>query len=398
MDEKKIKHILEKRVFEVIEEESLERKLKSGRRLTVKLGADPSRPDLHLGHSVVLRKLKEFQDLGHKIIFIIGDYTGMIGDPSGKSAARNQLSLKEVKDNAKTYLKQVGKILDVKKAEIKYNSEWFSKMKFVDVINLISKFTAQRILERDDFEKRMKEGIPVGAHEMLYPVMQAYDSVALQADVELGATDQKFNMLAGRRLQEKMNLPPQDIMTTPLLVGLDGKNKMSKSLDNYIGIVENAENMFGKIMSIPDDLIIQYFELLTDFTESEISEIKTKIGGGENPRDIKMRLAEEIVKMYHNKEAADKAKENFIKVFSRKEMPDEIKEFRFKKLDIDIVGILLETGYVSSKSEARRLIDQNGVKINNEIIKDPKQMVFKQNKNIVMQVGRRHFLKIVYED
>lgn len=393
IDEQKIKQILENGVSEVIEKESLENKLKSGKILRIKLGADPSRPDLHLGHSVVLKKLKEFQDLGHKVIFIIGDYTGMIGDPSGKSATRNQLSLKEVSGNAKTYLKQVSQILDVKKAEIRKNSEWFSKMKFKDVINLTSKFTVQRILERDDFTKRIKDGIPLGAHEMLYPVMQAYDSVMLKADVEIGGTDQKFNMLAGRRLQEKMGLPPQDVITTPLLIGLDGKNKMSKSLDNYIGITESAENMFGKIMSISDNLIIQYFEFLTDFSVEEISEISKKMLDGENPRDFKIMLGFEIVKMYHSDRDAQKAKENFIKVFSRKEIPDTAEEIVFA-LNKNIIDELANSKITESKGKARRLVEQGGVKIDGEKI----GLDFAITKEIdgkILQAGKKRFYKII---
>lgn len=392
IDDQKIKRILENGVSEVIEKESLEKKLKSGKILRIKLGADPSRPDLHLGHTVVLKKLKEFQDLGHKIIFIIGDYTGMIGDPSGKSASRNQLSLKEVSVNAKTYLKQVGKVLDIKKTEIRYNGEWFRNMKFSEIINLTSKFTAQRILERDDFEKRFKEGVPIGAHELLYPIMQAYDSVVIKADVELGGTDQKFNMLAGRRLQEKMNLPPQDVITTPLLVGLDGKNKMSKSLDNYIGIVESSENMFGKIMSLSDNLIINYFELLTGFTDSEILEIKNKMASGENPRDLKILLAEEIVKIYHNDKSAQKAKDNFIKVFSKREIPEDAEEIIFA-VDKNIIEELANSKITESKGKARRLVAGGGIKINGEKI----EFDFEITKEIdgkILQVGKMRFYKI----
>lgn len=393
IDEQKIKWLLERGVSEVIEKESLDKKLKSGKRLTVKLGADPSRPDLHLGHTVVFKKLKEFQNLGHKIIFIIGDYTGMIGDPSGKSATRNQLSLKEVKENAKTYLKQAGKVLDIKKAEIRYNSEWFKNMKFDEIINLTSKFTAQRILERDDFEKRLKEGAPLGAHELLYPIMQAYDSVMLKADVEIGGTDQKFNMLAGRRLQEKMNLPPQDVITAPLLVGLDGKNKMSKSLDNYIGITESAENMFGKIMSIPDDLINSYFELLTDLSSEEIKNISARMANGENPRDFKLFLAEEIVKMYHNDKAAQKAKENFIKVFSNKQMPEDAEEIIFAP-DKIIIDELVNSKITESKGKARRLIEQGGLKINGEKI-GVDYIINKNDDGKILQAGKKRFYKII---
>ena len=271
--EQKIDEVLSRRVAEVVVKDELRRKLQSGKKLRIKFGADPSRPDLHLGHSVVFNKLKEFQTLGHQIIFLIGDYTGLIGDPSGKSKTRPQLSEAEVKENAKTYLEQVGKVLDVSRAEVRFNSEWFKKMSFAELLRLTARFTAARILERDDFSKRFKSGIDIGLHELLYPVMQAYDSVALQADVELGGTDQKFNLLAGRELQKKIGQTPQDIMTMKILVGLDGREKMSKSLGNFIGICESAGQQFGKVMSLPDEQIIPYFELATELSDREIAAI-----------------------------------------------------------------------------------------------------------------------------
>lgn len=395
-DEQKIRELLEKNVEEVIEKESLIKKLKSGKQLRIKLGADPSRPDLHLGHAVVLRKLKEFQDLGHKIIFIIGDYTGIIGDPSGKSKTRPQLSAKEAKENARTYFKQVSQILDVKKTEIRYNSEWFSKIKFIDILNLVSKFTAQRILERDDFTKRIKENQELGMNELLYPIMQAYDSVVLKADVEIGGTDQKFNMLTGRKLQKKMELPEQDVITMPLMIGLDGKNKMSKSLDNYIGITEKPDKMFGKIMSIPDDLIIHYFELGASAEKKEIDEIKNKLAGKNiNPRDIKIQLAEEIVKLYHNKETAKKAKEEFIKVFSKKEFSDDIQIIKITEPIRDLVYVLLQMKVVSSKSQAWRLIKQNAVEVNEKVIDNPKHQI---EQNDIIRAGKKYFSKVIYEN
>lgn len=367
---------------EVIGKEHLEKALKEGKKLRIKYGADPTRPDLHLGHSAAMRKLKEFQDLGHKIIFIIGDYTAQIGDPSGRSKARPMLSEKEAKANGKTYFQQVGKILDVKKIEIRYNSEWLKKENFASIIKLMSQFTVQRILERDDFTKRIKSGVEVYAHEILYPIMQAYDSVKVEADVELGGADQKFNMLAGRDLQRHMEFVEQDVITIPLLIGTDGEKKMSKSEDNYIGITEEPNLMFGKIMSIPDKLIGQYYELCTD-EERKISD----------PREAKLALGKIIVGMYHGKAAGEKAEKEFIRVFSKKEAPSDIPEKKISKKNINIVDLLVETGMASSRSEARRLIEQKGVKINNEIAASADKIVV-LDKQVLLQVGPRKFLRI----
>jgi tyrosyl-tRNA synthetase len=308
-DPKKIDALLSRNVEEIIVMKSLEEKLRSGKKLRVKLGADPSRPDLHLGHSISIRKLREFQELGHQVIFIIGDYTGMIGDPSGKSKTRPALSREQVEENAKSYMDQVGKILDIEKTEIRYNSEWFSKFTFEDVLKLTGKFTVARILERDEFTKRMKEGADISVTEMLYPIMT-------DADIEIGGTDQKFNLLAGRELQKKMDKPQQDVLTCPLLVGLDGVNKMSKSLDNYIGISESSDSMFGKIMSISDDMIFYYFKLLTDKTPEELKSIeKTLADKGQNPRDLKVHLAKEVIAIYHDRSEADAAEQEFNRIF-----------------------------------------------------------------------------------
>jgi len=420
----KIKNLLTHNVEEVIIEKDLEKKLNSGKKLRVKLGCDPSRPDLHLGHSIVLRKLKEFQDLGHQIIFIIGDYTGMIGDPSGKSKTRPALSKEEVKKNAESYFKQVGKILDIEKTEVRHNSEWFAKMETADILELTSKFTVARILERDDFSKRLKGGIDIATSEMLYPIMQAYDSIMIKADVEIGGTDQKFNMLAGRDLQRKMNMSEQNVLTTPLLVGLDGKQKMSKSLDNYVGITEEPNSMFGKIMSISDEMILYYFKLVTNLNDQEINKIDSDLKNSKiNPRDIKARLAKEIVTIYHNKKSADDAEEEFNKIYRDKKKPSDIKSYKLnrilvcetghftltgkdvglkltKKHDLQtananckLVDLLVEIKLVSSKGEARRLVQQGGVRIDDVIQKDFDKNIEVKNEMIV-QVGKRRFVKI----
>ena len=390
----KIKNLLTHNIKEAIIKEDLEKKLNSGKKLRIKLGCDPSRPDLHLGHSIVLQKLKEFQDLGHQVVFIIGDYTGMIGDPSGKSKTRVALSKEEVKKNAKSYFAQVGKILDIKKTEIKYNSEWFSKLNFEDVLKLTSKFTIARILERDDFSKRFKGGIDIASSEIMYPIMQAYDSIMVDADIEIGGTDQKFNMLAGRDLQRKMKKPEQNIITCSLLVGLDGKEKMSKSLDNYIGITEDPNSMFGKIMSISDEMIFYYFKLLTDVSKDDLKKIESNLkDSAKNPRDIKVELAKNIITIYHDKRSADKAEEEFNKIFRDKQKPTDIKEWKMENGKWKMVDLLYELKMVSSKGEARRLTQQGGVKIDDVVQKDFEKEIEVKNEMIV-QVGKRRFVKI----
>ena len=390
----KIKNLLAHNTEEVIIKDDLEKKLNSGKKLRIKLGCDPSRPDLHLGHSIVLRKLKGFQDLGHQVVFIIGDYTGMIGDPSGKSKTRPALSSKEVKENAKSYFAQVGKILDLKKTEVRYNSEWFSKLNFEDILKLLSKFTVARILERDDFSKRLKSGIDIAASEIMYPIMQAYDSIMIKTDVEIGGTDQKFNMLAGRDLQRKMNMSEQNVLTTPLLVGLDGKEKMSKSLDNYIGITEEPNSMFGKIMSISDKMIFYYFKLLTEISDSDLKQIELDLKDSlKNPRDLKVKLAKEVITIYHNKKSANKAEEEFNKIFRDKQKPTDIESCKLKAINYKLVDLLVETKLSGSTSDARRLVQQGGVRIDDVVQKD-----FEKNiKNIsgtTIQVGKRRFMKI----
>lgn len=387
-------NLLSRNIEEIIVRSHLEEQLKSGKKLRIKLGADPTAPDLHLGHSVVLWKLREFQELGHKIVFIIGDYTAKIGDPSGRLKARPSLTEAEIKKNAQTYFKQVGKILDIKKTEIKYNSQWFKKLDFADVIKLCANFSLWRILERDDFTKRHKEGKELLVHEILYPIMQAYDSIMIKADVEIGGTDQKLNMLAGRDLQRKISLPEQDIITCPLLIGLDDKKKMSKSLGNYIGLTDLPDQMFGKIMSLPDNLILQYFKLATLLSESEILEIEKDLKAGENPRNLKARLGKEIVALYYNKKEADLAEKEFNRVFQKKEKPSRIPKIKISEKKLNLLDLAMRTKFVKSKSEARRLILQGGVRIDDRVEKNwQKEIEIK--KKMILQIGKRKIIKII---
>ncbi len=389
------------KTVEIINENELKERLKSGKKLRVKLGADPTAPDLHLGHYVVLRKLRDFQELGHTVVFIIGDFTALIGDPSGRSKTRPPLTREQIEENAKTYFEQVFKILDKDKTEIHFNSEWLSKIDLEKWIRISSKFTVARILERDDFLNRYKSGVPIFFHEFFYPVMQAYDSVAIKADVELGGTDQKFNLMMGRRLQEAYEMPPQIAVIMPILRGLDGVKKMSKSLGNYVGITEDADSMFGKIMSIPDELIAEYYFLVLNKNEEEAKEIEETVKSGKvNPMKLKMELAKGIVELFHSKADAEKAEENFKKVFSNREVPDDIEEINVSEFakdgKVDLVALLFENGITKSKSEARRLISQGGVKINNVKHTDPKTPAPFENGDI-LKVGKRKFFKLKIE-
>ncbi len=393
-DDKTIKKVLGRGMKEIIVREHLENDLLQGADLRIKLGADPTAPDLHLGHAVVLRKLREFQEFGHTVVFIIGDYTALIGDPSGKSKTRPPLAPEEIAKNAKTYFAQVGKILDLKKTEVHYNSEWFRKMSIADLIRLAAQFSTQRTLERDDFTNRLKEGTEIAQHELLYPLMQAYDSVVVKASVEIGGTDQKFNMLAGRELQKKMGMTPQDVVTCPLLVGLDGEKKMSKSLGNYIALKDTSADMFGKVMSIPDKLIVQYFELATDLAEGEIAIIKKELEGGGNPRDIKARLAREIVTLYHGAREGKMAEKSFVRVFSKKEMPADMPKTRISKSKINILELLVITKLVPSKSEARRVTREGGVRVDGNVIKDINADIEIGRDGVIIQKGKKTFLKI----
>lgn len=396
--EAKIEKILTRGVAEVIDRENLKRKLLSGEKLRVKYGADPTRPDLHLGHAVGMRKLKLLQDLGHRIIFIIGDYTARIGDPSGKSKMRSEISEEDIEKNSKTYFDQAGKILDISKVEMRKNSEWFSKMTIGEVIKLEAKFTIARTLERDDFEKRFKGGIDIGNHEILYPMMQAYDSLILDIDLEVEGNDQKFNVHAGRELQRKMGKPEQDILLVPLLIGLDGKEKMSKSSDNYIGITEEPSQMFGKIMSIPDTLIINYFELCTDVEMDKIKQMEKDMQSEKlNPRDAKLELAFEIVKIYHGEEDAKKAREYFVNTFSKREIPENIAEIKIDTETISLVDFLVLSGNATSKSDARRKIEQGGVEISGEKITDSKIFLDKSFNKKTVKIGKIGFAKIKFK-
>ncbi len=356
--------LIKRGAVEIIPEDELvqkiERSIKTEKPLNIKLGCDPSRPDLHIGHSVVLRKLAQFQQLGHQAILIIGDFTGMIGDPSGRNSTRPALTLEQTRINGESYFQQASKILDKNKTKIVYNSEWLGKMTFEDVIKLASKYTVARMLERDDFTKRYKAGEPISIHEFLYPLAQAMDSVAIQSDVELGGTDQKFNLLVGRDIQREYGVEPQVILTMPLLVGTDGVEKMSKSYDNYIGISDPPEQIFGRTMSIPDTLIYTYFELATDVTNEKLRQIKEQLEDGRtNPRDLKRELARKLVSMYYDELTATKAQEEFDKIFIKKEVPDEIDEFHIEEnTEINILDLLLLVNFAPSKGEAKRLVQQ----------------------------------------
>jgi len=363
--------IIRKGVHEAIGLEELEEKLKMSQKenkaLTVKLGLDPSAPDIHLGHTVVLRKIKQLQDLGHKAIIIIGDFTGMIGDPTGKSKARKALTKEQVLENARTYEEQIFKVLDKEKTEVRFNSEWLSKLNLEDVIKLASTMTVARMLEREEFKKRFDSNLPISIHEFFYPLMQGFDSVEIKADIELGGTDQRFNVLMGRMLQKEYGQEPQSTIFMPLLEGTDGKEKMSKSLGNYIGIDEPAEIMFEKSMTIPDELIIKYFELVTDIHPDVIEKISKELESGKtNPRDIKMKLANEIVKLYHGAEKAKEAEERFKSVFQQGQIPKDIQTIEIALEEFDLLNILVNNKFISSKKEARRLIEQGGIKINNK--------------------------------
>jgi len=387
------KDFFKRGISEIIDQKSFKDKLKSSKKLRIKYGVDPTRPDIHLGHAVAMRKLKELQNDGHTIIFLIGDYTAKIGDPSGRNFARPVLSDEEIKQNALTYFDQAGKILDITKAEIKYNSEWFSKLHFADVLQLMGKFSVAQIIERDDFAKRLKSGTNLGMHEILYPLMQAYDSIVLKADIEFGGTDQKFNMLAARELQKKSGQIPQDIVIVDLLVGLDGKIKMSKSADNYISITETADSMFGKVMSIPDSLILEYFDLATNLSETEINKLKEELKSGANPRDLKLKLASEIVTLYHTKKEATEAEKNFIKRFSKKELPKNIPEIVIPEKNCELLKLVILADETLSKSDARRVIEQSGVKIDGTKITDPAAEIGIK-KGLVVQIGKLKIYKV----
>lgn len=380
---------------EVLLEEDLIAKLKKKKPLIVKFGCDPTAPDIHLGHTVVINKLRQLQDLGHEIHFLIGNFTAQIGDPTGKNTTRPPLSAADVEENAKTYQKQIFKILDQEKTVVKRNGDWFDQMSASDMIKLASKQTVARMLERDDFSKRYKSGQGIAIHEFLYPLVQGYDSVAMVADIELGGTDQKFNLLMGRELQKQAGQEPQVIITMPLLEGLDGVKKMSKSANNYIGIEEPADEMFGKIMSISDELMWRYYELLSFKPMTEIESLKEAVNNGQNPRDVKIDLAKEIIARFHDEAAAQKAHQNFIDRFQKNQMPEDMPEetITLAEDNMPIANVLKLAGLVSSTSEAIRMIKQGAVKINGDKVEDT-QLTLKQNTSDVYQVGKRKFAKI----
>ncbi|MCH2264216.1 MAG: tyrosine--tRNA ligase [SAR86 cluster bacterium] len=382
-------------VEEIIPKKEFHKKLNKNRPLRIKLGFDPTAPDLHLGHTVILNKLKLFQDLGHEVIFLIGDFTGMVGDPSGVDETRPVLSEEEIKKNAKTYERQVFKILDKKKTEIRFNSEWMDNFSPKEFIKLSSAQTVARMLERDDFHKRYSSQKPISIHEFLYPLLQGYDSVALNADVELGGTDQKFNLLLGREVQKFYGMEPQIAFTLPLLEGLDGIKKMSKSLENYIAIEDEENDMFGKVMSVSDELMWRYFELLSFKSDKEINKLKRAQTNGENPRDIKFMLAEEIVDRFHGEGSGRKAREEFKSIFQRGKNPSNVVEIeiQLKEQDITLPRVLKEAGLVASTSEALRLIKQGAVKVEGEKIIDSKHKI-SPNSSLLYQIGKRKFSKI----
>jgi len=401
-----INHLLRRGVAEIIVEEEMVKLLRSGKKLRLKEGFDPSFPDIHLGHMVALRKLRQFQELGHQLVLIVADWTAQIGDPSGVSITRPMLSIEQVQANAETYMKQFFKVVDKERTEVRWQSEWFGKFTLADIIQLTSKFTVAQLMARDDFSNRYSAGRPIALTELLYPLLQAYDSVVVQADVEFGGTDQKFNLLVGRELQSMVGQPPQQIFLVPLLVGTDGSQKMSKSLGNYIGVAEPPDEIYGKVMSIPDSLILSYFELVTDVPDEELNEFRQKLSNETvNPMMLKKRLAREIVTQLYSQKAAAEAEEHFIKVFQQRELPEEIKEYRisFIKLapnvtepwNIDISRLLVATGLAESRSEANRLISHGGTVIAGETVTS---RIAPVQSGTVIKVGKRRFAKVINTD
>ena len=390
-------NLIKRGIDELLTEKELLSKLKSKKQLIVKAGFDPTAPDLHLGHTVLINKLRHFQDLGHKVIFLIGDFTGMIGDPTGKDKTRPPLDKTTIEENAKTYKKQVFKILDPKLTEVRFNSEWNNQLGAEGIIKLASKYNLARMLERDDFNKRYKSNQSIAVHEFLYPLIQAYDSIVLEADIELGGTDQKFNLLVGREIQRSYGKEPQVVLTVPILEGTDGINKMSKSLNNYVGIEESPQDKIGKIMSISDELMWRWFDLLSFKTIVEIQNLKDEQAAGKNPRDIKVALAKEIISRFHDSKSADEAEENFINQFQKRNTPDDIEELSldWKEDSIPLPNLLKEAGMIKSTSEAIRMIKQGAVRINEEKITDTKFLISK-GETAIYQVGKRRFKKISF--
>ena len=379
--------IIKRKAVQIFSEEDLNRKINSGKKLTIKLGADPSRPDLHIGHSVVLRVLKLFQDMGHEVVFVVGDFTGMIGDPSGKSKTRPALTFEQTRKSAETYLEQATKILDKNKTRIAFNSEWLSKMNLEDVIKLTSKYTVARIMERDDFKNRFENNLPLFMHELLYPLLQGYDSVELKADIEIGGTDQTFNLLVGRELQKDYGQESQVVMTFPLLVGLDGKEKMSKSLDNYIGLTDSPFEKFEKSMKIPDNVLRQYFELATDLPTDEINKIMSG-----DIREAHLQFAKELLKMYDDVNEFESIKERYMNI-AKGEIPENIEEIKMEEKELNICELLVKTGFANSKSEAKRMILGNGIKVDGKVVTDINKAIEIANGKVI-QFGKNRFKKI----
>lgn len=386
--------ILNRGTVEVTVKTDLEKKLLSGKKLNIKFGIDPSGADLHLGHMVPIKKLKEFQEMGHNIKLLFGNFTGQIGDPTGKDQTRTIKTQEQLESNAKHYLQQVKTFIDINKIDVVWNADWLKKLNFADIIRLSSNFTVAQMMERDMFQARLKKNAPISVHEFMYPLMQGYDSVALKADVEIGGTDQTFNLLAGRTLQKAYGQRPQDIITVPILEGTDGKIKMGKTTGNYIGVNEEPNEMFGKIMSIPDELIIKYLDLTTEVSAEKIKEVQNAIQAGENPRDYKMLLAREIISIYHSKDAAHLAENEFIKIFSNKENPTDIPEKEYDQETLPLINILSETGLTSSKGDARRMIEQGAVKIDGNKASDV-NMILSCKQGKLIQVGKRKFLRVI---
>ena len=393
-DAKQALELISRGTEEIIKVEDLQKKLESGRTLRIKVGFDPTAPDLHIGHTVIINKMRQFQDLGHEVTFLIGDFTGMIGDPTGKNVTRKPLTKEQVQENAETYATQVFKVLDREKTKIRFNSEWMSALGSEGMIRLAAKYTLARMLERDDFENRYRSGQPIGMHELLYPLAQGYDSVMLKSDVEMGGTDQKFNLLVGRHLQQQYGQEPQVIITLPLLEGLDGVQKMSKSLGNYVGITEAPDDMFGKLMSISDEMMWRYFDLLSFKSNDELAALKQRVAHGANPRDIKFLLCEEIVERFHDREAAERARETFIARFRGGAMPDDIPEKTLQGGEggIGIANALTQCGLTSSNSEAFRMIKQGGVRIDGDKVSD-RSLHLQSGFNGILQVGKLKFCK-----
>lgn len=388
-DSKKIKELLSRGVEEIIDRHNLEKKLTSGQELRIKLGIDPTSANIHVGRSVPLLKLRDFQELGHKVVFIIGDFTGVIGDTSDKDSERPMLTPEKIKENLKNYIAQAEKILDIKKCEVRYNSEWLKKLNYHEIGEQADVFSLNEFISRENIKKRLDAGKRISLRELLYPLMQGYDSVAIKADVEIGGTDQRFNLLAGRELQRAFKQAPQDIITNPLIEGLDGR-KMSSSWGNVINLFDEANDMFGKVMSLKDELIIKYFILTTRTPLVDIEKYQTELAAGGNPRDYKLKLAFELVRFYHSEEEAQKAQEYFISTFSKKEIPEEVSEL--KPTSYDIITVLIEAKMVGTKSDAKRLIDQKGVKIGERVIVDIKEIV---NPGEIVQKGKRFFVKVI---